>query len=46
MLAPGIRVARGPDWIWHEQGKVIVFRGRFLLAFHHIGQIITLEEVG
>uniref|UniRef100_A0A1S4GZF1 RING-type E3 ubiquitin transferase n=1 Tax=Anopheles gambiae TaxID=7165 RepID=A0A1S4GZF1_ANOGA len=19
MLAPGIRVARGPDWIWHEQ---------------------------
>uniref|UniRef100_A0A182VM85 Uncharacterized protein n=1 Tax=Anopheles merus TaxID=30066 RepID=A0A182VM85_ANOME len=21
MLAPGIRVARGPDWIWHEQAS-------------------------
>lgn len=20
MIAPGIRVARGPNWIWNEQG--------------------------
>lgn len=21
MIAPGIRVVRGPDWIWQNQGK-------------------------
>lgn len=21
MIAPGIRVARGPDWIWQNQGN-------------------------
>lgn len=21
MIAPGIRVARGPNWIWNDQGK-------------------------
>lgn len=20
MIAPGVRVARGPNWIWNEQG--------------------------
>jgi hypothetical protein len=22
MIAPGIRVVRGPDWIWQNQGKI------------------------
>lgn len=21
MIAPGIRVARGPNWSWHDQGE-------------------------
>jgi hypothetical protein len=21
MISPGIRVVRGPDWIWQNQGK-------------------------
>lgn len=24
MIAPGIRVVRGPDWIWQNQGKINV----------------------
>ena len=23
MIAPGIRVVRGPDWIWQNQGKIL-----------------------
>lgn len=23
MIAPGVRVARGPDWSWKNQGKYI-----------------------
>lgn len=25
MIAPGIRVARGPNWIWDDQGKCCLF---------------------
>ena len=24
MIAPGIRVVRGPDWIWQIQGKDVL----------------------
>lgn len=24
MLAPGVRVVRGPDWIWQNQGNSII----------------------
>lgn len=23
MIAPGIRVVRGPDWIWQNQGEIM-----------------------
>lgn len=35
MIAPGVRVARGPNWIWNEQGIniIIIFWNCFHLTF-------------
>lgn len=24
MIAPGVRVSRGPDWIWQNQGRLSI----------------------
>lgn len=32
MIAPGVRVARGPDWMWQNQGN-------YTICYSHINRI-------
>lgn len=36
MLALGVRVARGPDWIWYDQGKNEISERKFIPRFKWI----------
>lgn len=41
MIAPGIRVVRGPDWIWQNQGKM---RARQRVSQQKVSAIMLLTH--
>lgn len=50
MLATGVRVVRGPDWIWENQGELIFVIFWALAAvdiylFHSVQQQVMAGEV-